>query len=105
MIFSSWRFLQKTNDFTTTKPQVDLFSLVFWRKLKARKRRFEINWPLGYIAENCIKLSGFWFSKVEIVGTRPKLCFVSYYSVYHFLIGFKLDFVNFDPQPLDKVYI
>ena len=29
--------------FTTMKPQVDLFSFVFWRKLKAPKRHFEIN--------------------------------------------------------------
>ena len=28
------------------KPQVDLFSFVFWRKLKTPKRHFEINWPL-----------------------------------------------------------
>ena len=30
-------------DFTTMIPQVDLFSLVFWRKLKTPKRHFEIN--------------------------------------------------------------
>ena len=33
-------------DFTTMKPQVDLFSIVFWKKLKTPKRHFEINWPL-----------------------------------------------------------
>ena len=40
MIFSSWPFLQKINDkfdFTTMIPQVDLFSFVFWRKLKHQK--------------------------------------------------------------------
>ena len=26
--------------------QVDLFSYVFWRKLKTQKRHFKINWPL-----------------------------------------------------------
>ena len=38
----------QTNElyFTTLKPQVDLFSFVFWRKLKTPKRHFEINWPL-----------------------------------------------------------
>ena len=29
--------------FTIMKPQVDSFSFVFWRKLKTRKRHFEIN--------------------------------------------------------------
>ena len=28
-------------------PQFDLFSFVFWRKLKTPKRHFEINWPLA----------------------------------------------------------
>ena len=28
------------------KPQFDLFSFVFWRKLKTPKRHFEIIWPL-----------------------------------------------------------
>ena len=37
-----------TNEFyfTTMKPQVDLLSFVFWKKLKTPKRHFEINWPL-----------------------------------------------------------
>ena len=34
-------------DFTTMIPQVDLFSFVFWKKLKTPKRHFEINWPLS----------------------------------------------------------
>ena len=40
---------KQTNEFyfTTMKPQVDLFLLVFWRKLKTPKRHFEINWPLA----------------------------------------------------------
>ena len=32
--------------FTAMKPQVDLFSFVFWKKLKTPKRNFEINWSL-----------------------------------------------------------
>ena len=44
MIFSSRPFLQKTNE--RMKLQVDLFSFVFWRKLKSPKRHFEIIWPL-----------------------------------------------------------
>ena len=32
--------------FTTMKPEVDLFSFVFWRKLKTPKRHFEIIWPV-----------------------------------------------------------
>ena len=36
---------KRTNEFyfTTMKPQVDLFSFVFWKKLKTPKRHFEIN--------------------------------------------------------------
>ena len=30
-------------DLTTMIPQVDLFSFVFWKNLKAPKRHFEIN--------------------------------------------------------------
>ena len=39
---------KRTNEFyfTTMIPQVDLFSFVFWKKLKTPKRQFEINWPL-----------------------------------------------------------
>ena len=39
---------KRTNEFyfTTMKPQFDLFSFVFWMKLKTPKRHFEINWPL-----------------------------------------------------------
>ena len=32
--------------FATTKPQVDLFLLVFWKNLKTPKRHFKINWHL-----------------------------------------------------------
>ena len=45
MIFSSWHFLQKTND--SILLLWDLFSFVFWRKLKTPKRNFEINWTLS----------------------------------------------------------
>ena len=34
---------QKKFDFTTMIPQVNLFSFVFWRKLKTPIRLFEIN--------------------------------------------------------------
>ena len=36
---------KRTNefDFTTMIPQVNLFSFVFWKKLKTPKRHFEIN--------------------------------------------------------------
>ena len=36
----------KEFNFTTMIPQVDLFSFVFWRKLKTPKNHFEIIWPL-----------------------------------------------------------
>ena len=36
---------KRTNEFyfNTKKPQIDMFSFVFWRKLKTTKRHFEIN--------------------------------------------------------------
>ena len=37
----------KKFNFTTLISQVDLFSFVFWQKLKTSKRNFEINWSLG----------------------------------------------------------
>ena len=45
VIVSSKKWKNKFN-FTTMIPQVDLFSFVFWRKLKRLKRPFEIIWPL-----------------------------------------------------------
>ena len=36
----------KKFDFTTLIPQVDLFSFVFWEKLKTLKIHFKVNWPL-----------------------------------------------------------
>ena len=39
----------KKFDFTTTIPQIDLFSFVIWKKLKTPKRHFEINWPLDMV--------------------------------------------------------
>ena len=49
MVFGVFDFLLKRTkefDFTTMTPQVDLFSLVFWRKSKTPKNHFEIIWPL-----------------------------------------------------------
>ena len=51
---SKWFYLanvsskKRTNEFyfTIMKPQVDLISFVFWRKLKTPKKHFEIIWPL-----------------------------------------------------------
>ena len=37
---------KQTNKFNLMRPQVDLFSFVFWKKLKTSKRHFEIKWPL-----------------------------------------------------------
>ena len=52
---------------TTMKPQVDLFSFVFWRKLKTPKRHFEIIWPLAcfYILRKSIRINGFHFFTIE----------------------------------------
>ena len=36
-------------DFTIKIPQVDLFSFIFWKKLKTPKQHFEINWPLSWL--------------------------------------------------------
>ena len=67
MIFSSRCFLQKTNElyFTTMKPQVDLFSFVFWRKLKTAKRHFEIIWPLTSSGRKSCK-NGMAMVEVEV---------------------------------------
>ena len=45
-ILNSSKKRMKQFDLTTMIPQVDLFSFVFWKKLKTPKRHFEINWPL-----------------------------------------------------------
>ena len=42
-ILNSPKKRTKNFDFTTMIPQVDLFSFVFWEKLKTPKRHFEIN--------------------------------------------------------------
>ena len=42
-ILNSPKKQTKKFDFTTIIPQVDLFSFVFWEKLKTPKRHFEIN--------------------------------------------------------------
>ena len=42
-ILNSPKKRTKKFDFTTMIPQVDLFSFVFWEKLKTPKRHFEIN--------------------------------------------------------------
>ena len=46
-------FKKRTNKFyfTSMNPLVDLFLFVFWKKLKAPKRHFEIIWPL--VAKQC----------------------------------------------------
>ena len=56
-------YKKRTNefDFTTMIPQVDLFSFVFWKKLKTPKRRFEINWPLSsYFLEDIELFRPLW---------------------------------------------
>ena len=42
-IFNSPKNRMKKIEFTTMIPQVDLFSFIFWEKLKTPKRHFEIN--------------------------------------------------------------
>ena len=42
-ILNSPKKRTKKFDFNTMIPQVDLFSFVFWKKLKTPKRHFEIN--------------------------------------------------------------
>ena len=39
-------FLPKNEQTNSTLLLVDLFSFVFWKKVKTPKRHFEINWPL-----------------------------------------------------------
>ena len=40
------RYLPKNEQTNSTLLLVDLFSFVFWKKVKTPKRHFEINWPL-----------------------------------------------------------
>ena len=44
---------KQTNEFyfTTMKPQFDLFSFLFWKKLKTPKNHFEINMDWGEVQE------------------------------------------------------
>ena len=50
-------FKKRTNqfDFTTMKPQVDLFWFIFWKKLKSLKRHFEIKPTFSY-AKDCFEM-------------------------------------------------
>ena len=43
-------FLPKNERTNSTLLLLDLFSFVFWKKVKTPKRHFEINWPLGCIS-------------------------------------------------------
>ena len=47
MIFSSPHFFQKTNKQIRHLLLVDLFSFIFWKKVKTPKRHFEIYWTSG----------------------------------------------------------
>ena len=49
------------------KPQVDMFSFIFWKKLKTpNTRRFEINWPLDFNLVCRILRNSNWISYGEI---------------------------------------
>ena len=41
-------FLSKNEQTSSPLLLVDLFSFVFWKKVKTPQRHFEINWPLEY---------------------------------------------------------
>ena len=65
--------------FATMKPQVDLFSFVFWRKLKTQIWHFEINWPLSIfiISLSAVVINGrdlnpIWGSNFEIMISNIK---------------------------------
>ena len=52
----------------TMIPQVDLFSFVFWEKLKTPKRHFEINRPLGPArAMKQLSYYVFWVCVVHLI--------------------------------------
>ena len=46
---SSREFFQKENKWIRFLLLCDVFSIVFWKKLKTPKRHFEINWPLAKV--------------------------------------------------------
>ena len=67
-IFNSPKKRTKKFNFTTTIPQVDLFSFVFWEKLKTPKRHFKINWPLGPArAMKQLSYYEFWVCVVHLI--------------------------------------
>ena len=51
-ILNSPKKQTKKFDFTTIIPQVNLFSFIFWEKLKTPKRHFKVNCPLELYLEN-----------------------------------------------------
>ena len=60
-------FLPKNERTISTLLLVDLFSFVFWKKVKTPKRHFEINWPLNEMREVyhlCFSL--FWQLPIEL---------------------------------------
>ena len=82
-------FLPKNERTNSTLLLVDLFSLVFWKKVKTPKRYFEINWPLKgrlhasilIVTRNGLKLSlvsggwtqwYFWTQFLQISKTYTK---------------------------------
>ena len=66
-------------DFSTMIPQVDLFSFIFWEKLKTPKQHFEINWPLDgkniksvqKIIDICLK-TNYWFGMQQFQWKQSK---------------------------------
>ena len=49
-------FLPKNERTNSTLLLVDLFSFVFWKKVKTPKRHFKINWPLAHSHQSNIVL-------------------------------------------------
>ena len=63
MIFSSRRFFQKNERINATLLLVDLFSFIFWKKVKTPRRHFEINWSL--VSSSILET--FWYWKIRII--------------------------------------
>jgi hypothetical protein len=57
---------RKKSDFTTMILQVDLFSFIFWEKLKTPKNHFEINWPLMGVTLH-------WISWIHTLSWIPRI--------------------------------
>ena len=73
--------------------KVNLFSFVFWKKLKTPKSHFEINWPLGATFKRPNKLGRVRIKSLSVVSQYWHLSlFNKHYSCH---LVFQKDYIRF----------